>query len=80
MMLVSCNTYPSGAVHYSYAFYGQGVGPIHVDNLYCLGSEYRVSSCSYDNDTSEDSHSDDWSIRCPRGEQYESTTGFVIDE
>lgn len=59
----------SGAVPYSYARYGQGIGPIHVDNLYCLGSEFTLSSCSYNNDTREDLHSQDWTITCRRGEQ-----------
>ena len=49
------------------ARFGQGTGPIHVDNLECSGSEYRVSDCQYDNITTDDFHSEDWSIYCNVG-------------
>lgn len=85
-MLVSGNTFPLGTLSYNYATYGEGVGPIHVDNLYCSGPEFRLSSCRYDNDTSEDYHYEDWSISCPRGGRGleimcsipQGTTGFAI--
>ena len=38
-----------------------------MDNLACLETQYRVTDCLYDKDTTEDSHSDDWSVFCHRG-------------
>jgi hypothetical protein len=34
-----------GATARSNAFYGQGTGPIHLDNLACNGSEIRITDC-----------------------------------
>ena len=53
-----------GVSYHCCARYGQGTGPIHIDDLACSGSEYRLSDCRYDNDTLEDYHSKDWSVYC----------------
>ena len=49
------------------AHFGQGIGPIHIDDLACSGSEYRISNCQYDSITTGDSHSEDWSVYCNVG-------------
>ena len=49
------------------AQFGQGNGPIHIDDLACSGSEYRIINCRYDNDTSDCHHGEDWSVYCSIG-------------
>ena len=49
------------------AGFGQGTGPIHIDNLACSGSEYRLHNCQYGTDTSDESHDEDWSVYCNVG-------------
>ena len=54
----------SDAIAYSNAHYGQGTGPILLDNLACIGTEYNLTSCSYDSDTSDCRHYEDAGVRC----------------
>ena len=60
-------SYFADVPEYCCAHYGEGVGPIHIINLMCHGSEYRINSCSYDNSTQGRSHYYDWSVDCYRG-------------
>ena len=46
------------------AWFGVGTGPIHIGNLACVGSEYRIRDCRNDNNTLEDSHNEDWGVYC----------------
>ena len=43
--------------------YGQGTGPIHMDNVGCTGSEASIFNCSYDEPENK-GHNEDHSIRC----------------
>uniref|UniRef100_A0A8D0GHD5 Lysyl oxidase homolog n=1 Tax=Sphenodon punctatus TaxID=8508 RepID=A0A8D0GHD5_SPHPU len=44
---------------------GQGMGPIHLNEVQCTGSEKSLWSCPYKNITEEDcKHSEDAGIRC----------------
>ena len=52
-----------GARYFSNAFFGQGTGPIHIDNVTCIGSESVLVQCSHltiHNCT----HADDAGVRC----------------
>ena len=56
--------YTTGVIFYSSAHFGQGTGPILLDNLGCSGSESRLVECSYDSHTADCSHSEDAGVRC----------------
>ena len=55
---------------YSGAYFGQGSGPIWLDNVECTGNELTLVSCSHLGlkNTRNCSHSEDAGIRC-YGEQ-----------
>jgi len=46
------------------AHFGQGNGPILLDNVACSGSESTLLDCRYGNTTSDDAHSEDAGVRC----------------
>jgi hypothetical protein len=44
--------------------YGQGVGPINLDDVACSGSETSLLSCAYDSNTADCTHAEDAGVRC----------------
>ena len=56
----------SSGVFYSNAYFGQGTGPIWIDNIACTGNELTIASCGHlgVNITRNCSHSDDAGVRC----------------
>ena len=46
------------------ARFGQGTGPIHLDNVLCTGRETRLQDCTLSRDASEDFHFEDAGVRC----------------
>ena len=47
------------------AFYGEGAGPILLDNVICRGSEDDLLQCDHDPlFTTNCAHSEDASVRC----------------
>ena len=59
-----CIIQTAGFNFYSNAPFGQGTGPILLDNVACLGTEIRLLECSYDTITTEDSHAEDVGVYC----------------
>ena len=51
---------------YSAAF-GVGSGPIHMNNLGCSGTEYKLVDCYYEDSTYN--HDEDWSVICKNGKE-----------
>ena len=58
--------FTTDATAYSFARYGQGSGPIHLDNVACTGTENALVNCTYDSDTSDCSHFEDAGVLCQR--------------
>ena len=45
-------------------FYGEGDGPILLDNVECLGVESTILECLYDSHTADCNHSQDAGVVC----------------
>ena len=45
-------------------FYGEGSGPILLDNVRCVGVERSILECYYDRHTADCSHSQDVGVVC----------------
>ena len=56
--------FTAAATAYSNAFYGQGSGPILMDNVACTGVENGLINCTFDNNTGDCRHSEDAGVRC----------------
>jgi hypothetical protein len=49
---------------YTNAAFGQATLPIVMDDVLCSGSESTLTSCSYDSNTADCSHSEDAGVKC----------------
>ena len=54
----------TGAIAYRYAHFGQGSGPILMDDVSCTGSESSLINCTYDRYTGDCGHHEDAGVRC----------------
>ena len=46
------------------AYYGGGQGPIHLDNVDCVGNEDSILDCPYDSGTDDCTHAQDVGVVC----------------
>lgn len=56
--------FPFGGVGFKGAHFGQGTGPIWIDDVNCEGQEANLLHCSHNTDTREDSHAEDVGVAC----------------
>ena len=54
----------AGSIPRVRAFYGAGVGPIHLDDTRCVGNETKLIDCIY-NTIHDCFHSNDSGVQCP---------------
>ena len=47
--------------------FGQGTGPIYIDNSACAGTEPGLLACNYDSGTGDCTHAEDAGVRCYTG-------------
>ena len=52
------------------AGFGQGTGPILLDDVACNGTEVNILSCTYDSVTTDCSHREDAGVRCVEDRMY----------
>ena len=59
----------SGASSYSDAWFGQGTGPILLNNVNCTGDEHSLINCTHDaiGVYGECTHNDDAGVACRSG-------------
>ena len=53
----------TGAAAVTSAYFGQGTGPIHLDNVHCTGSEVNLLRCSHST-IDNCGHHEDAGVRC----------------
>ena len=63
-VLITNTTSLLGVQAFASAHFGQGTGPILLDNVACSGSQSTLLQCSYGTTTSDDTHSEDAGARC----------------
>ena len=59
-----CCIYHTGAAATSFASFGQGVGPIHLDNVQCTGNEDTLWNCTAIVSNHNCAHFEDAGVTC----------------
>lgn len=52
------------AIAYRNAFFGEGEGPVFLDNLGCTGNEQSIVNCSASRNTAFENHNKDSGVKC----------------
>ena len=62
--------FQTGAQAYSSAYFGQGTGPIQLDNVGCSGTESTLLQCSHLTIINNCVHAEDAGVRCSQPGMY----------
>ena len=46
------------------AHFGQGTGPVHLNNIRCSGSEIRLTDCAAEQELQQCTHENDAGVTC----------------
>ncbi|XP_053386930.1 uncharacterized protein LOC123542087 [Mercenaria mercenaria] len=68
--------FPPAVMYYTSAYYGEGTGPIFVDELNCGENTSHINNCTY-NTYDSCGHADDISVVCSECEGLEVDNGFI---
>lgn len=69
----------TGAMGLNFAFFGQGTGPILIDDVACTGTEMRLISCTHTPiGTHNCIHFEDASVRCPAPFGKDNSSNIVV--
>lgn len=63
---LTCFSLDTVAIPFRNAFYGQGTGPVGMDNVLCTGDETLFTNCSFAV-PAYDPHSEDAGVKCFAG-------------
>ena len=66
------------ALGYNSAFFGQGTGPIVMDDIRCIGNETRLIDCPFDEHTADCIHLLDVGVKCYPDEGKQVELKFLI--
>ena len=56
------------------ATFGAGTGPIHLDDVFCVGFEDALVNCTYDSNTADCLHFEDAGVRCRRKQRIKTAS------
>ena len=55
------------------AYFGRGVGPIHLDDIFCYGEELSILECDHVQNPLFITHADDVGLKCFESECFVCT-------
>ena len=64
VVYIVCKHFSIGAVAFSNAHFGAGIGSVFLNSVSCSGREIGILDCPFSTSTSSCSHSDDAGMRC----------------
>ena len=68
--MVVCRQLGFGSSSYSYAYFGQGTGPIWLSNVSCIGTEFSLIDCGHLGMAVRNcTHSNDAGVYCRNSER-----------
>ena len=70
-------THFKGALAFTNAHFGQGTGPIYLDDMRCNGNEASILDCPHDPNTGDCGHFEDSGVSCRVGGKHMYTNSHT---